>query len=52
MPAADRIEGDRPAAPRVDNQSVFKERFWRDKADSNIFHDKIAASRRRHSPLK
>jgi hypothetical protein len=25
----------------VDNQSVFKERFWRDKADPNIFHDEI-----------
>jgi hypothetical protein len=25
----------------VDNQSVFKERFWRDKADPNILHDEI-----------
>jgi hypothetical protein len=25
----------------VDNQSVFKERFWRDKTDPNILHDEI-----------
>jgi hypothetical protein len=25
----------------VDNESVFKERFWRDKADPNILHDEI-----------
>jgi hypothetical protein len=25
----------------VDNESVFKERFWHDKADPNIFHDEI-----------
>lgn len=25
----------------VDNQSVFKERFWRDRNDPNIFHDEI-----------
>jgi hypothetical protein len=24
-----------------DNQSVFKERIWRDKADPNILHDEI-----------
>jgi hypothetical protein len=25
----------------VDNQSIFKERIWRDKADPNILHDEI-----------
>ena len=32
---------DASGLPHVDNQSVFKERLYRDKDDRNIFHDQI-----------